>query len=124
MLENNYIEKVINKKINIEGIKMNINNNDKNTIINFIKNEYNINISDIEDLINLNLLYSKNDVINYFINCHGVKARSINIKDFLNRDIIINDLINDKTFIRINDNLFFYNSRFKVIYKIKFKEIK
>ena len=103
---------------------MNINNNDKNTIINFIKKKYNIDISDIEDLINLNLLYSKNDIIDYFINCHGVKARSINIKDFLNRDIIINDLINDKTFIKINDNLFFYNGRFKAIYKIKFKEVK
>lgn len=40
---------------------MNVNNNDKNTIINFIKKEYNIDISDIEDLNNLNLLYSKND---------------------------------------------------------------
>ena len=49
---------------------MNVNNNDKNTIVNFIKKEYNIDISDIEDLINLNLLYSKNDVIDYFINCH------------------------------------------------------
>lgn len=97
---------------------MNVNNNNTNTIINFIKKEYNIDMIDIEDLINLNLLYSKNDVIDYFINCHGVKARSINIKNFLNRDIIINDLINDKTFIKINNNLFFYNSRFKAIYKV------
>ena len=46
---------------------MNISNNDKNTIVNFIKKKYNIDISDIEDLINLNLLYSKNNIINYFI---------------------------------------------------------